>query len=787
MSVATLDLELSHWAQHTPEHVFLSGQTQLTFSEVEAQVEKQAQWLAQNWRGGALLLAGVNAPSWVLSLLAALRHRIPVVLVPQGWTEVESAQVAALAGATLKVEADALQAINTALGARMVDWEGSGAALAFVTSGSTGRPRLALRSAQSLVAEGERYQALWQTSQSDVLAAALPLSHAYTFGAALAAALVSGATLVLDDFIAPRRLARVLTEKRVTILPLVAPVARSLAQLDAGRPVQSELRMAMVGGGLVSPEMSQLFAAKWGLALSQNYGSSETGAVLASFPPHSMEGTGFPMPFVECRLSEAVDATRQLWVRLSDPPLGYMTENGFEAARLSPGGWWAMGDLFREDEGLYTMMGRLGQQIRRGGRTIHPREIERVLLKHPTVNEVLIRGGKDLDEQECVEAHILLKPNATASIAELREHVLAYLAPYKCPTRWHLEKEFERTWSNKPIIKASSQLKHEQKGVGFFNALLSHRLSTAIVTAEMTGLLDELAKQSGTPERLAADLSLNPAALRLFLKFLSAMGVVSEDALGYRLAEAEHKWWKPVIALEASLQQTWLTAASVSEVLRGGLDERPFDRLGAGDEFDRLYRNAMCGATQTLVVRQVARLFGLSLKDGAKSLEIGRGIGILSKLIKQQLAALETELIALAPAPALICAEESQESSVDPTSVRAWTDIIPVPGRFDLIFVMNAIHWIKPAEAQTVFTRLLAGLAPKGQLLIADMFLPADGAARDSGNMTPGMFLLDWMTHGGINLLTVSEVEAQLTKACAGEVGHRSLGKLPFEVIFASR
>ncbi|MBV9210406.1 MAG: AMP-binding protein [Acidobacteria bacterium] len=788
MSAETLDLQLRHWAQETPERVFLlSAHTQMTFSEAEAQVERQAQRLAENWHGGALLLAGVNDQSWALNLLGALRSRIPVVLIPQGWTTPEKAQLTELAGATLKVEADVLQTINAETAyERMADWKTSGASLGFVTSGSTGRSRLALRSAESLLAEGARYQMLWHITQSDVLAAVLPLSHAYTFGAALAAALVAGSTLVLEDFIAPRRVARLLTEKRVTILPLVGPVARSLARLDAGQPVQSDLRMAMVGGGVVTDEMSQLFNAKWGLALSQNYGSSETGAMLASFPPHSTKGTGFPMPGVECRLSEAVDGTGQLWVRMSTPLLGYMTENGFEAARLSPGGWLATGDLFLEDDGLYTMMGRLGQQIRRGGRTIHPREIERVLLKHAAVDEVLVRGGKDSDEQECIEAHVLLRPGAKASVAELREHVLSYLAPYKCPTRWHLEKEFPRTWSHKPAIK-SDNAAALKKDTTFFNSLLSHRLSTAIVTAEATGLLDELAKKSGTTEQLAETLSLDPEALSLFLKLLSAMGVVADDgAEGYRLAEVNHQWWKPAIALEASLQQTWLTAQSVGDVLRGGLHNRPFDRARTDAGFNRLYRDAMCGVTQAAIARQITRLFKLSLRDGARSLEIGRGIGILSMLLRQQLASPETELIALAPAPALICEDENQESQADTTSVCAWTDIIPAPGRFNLIFVMNAIHWLKPAEAKTVFARLLGGLSPGGQLLIADMFLPAgDHAGR--ANMIPWIFLLDWMTHGGTNFLTVSEVEEQLTEASAGEVGHRSLGNLPFEIIHASR
>ena len=116
----------------------------------------------------------------------------------------------------------------------------------------------------------------------------------------------------------------------------------------------------------------------------------------------------------------------------------------------------------------------------------------------------------------------------------------------------------------------------------------------------------------------------------------------------------------------------------------------------------------------------------------------------------------------------------------------AWSDISPAQGRFNWIFVVNAVHWLKPSEAKTVFSRLLTGLSPAGQLLIADMFLPTGGETNRT-NMIPWIFLLDWMTHGGTNLLTVDEVEKQLTASGAVEVGHRSLGNLPWQVIHASR
>lgn len=789
MSPQELNALLKHWARQSPERVFLCASTQMTFAEAEAQTEARARWLVSEWRGGPLVLAGANDQRWMLNLLAARRGRIPVVLLPPGWTAGEEAQAFAAAGATLRVEGDSLTPVEAPFD-RAADWEMSGAALGFPTSGSTGNPRIALRSESSIIAEGERYRALWRMTSADVVAAALPLSHAYTFGAALAAALAVGATLALDDFLSPRRLARFLVEKQVSIVPLVGPVARTLARLDAGQPVASSLRIAMVGAGVVTEEMSQLFESKWGLPLSQNYGSSETGAMLASFPPHATKGTGFPLPGVECALSAAADGTSQLWVRTTAPPLGYMSEAGFEAARLAPGGWWATGDLFREDEegGLYTMMGRLGQQIRRGGHTVHPRELERVLLSHPSVEDAVVRGGQDADGQEAVEAYVMLKPGAQASVAQLREHMLSHLAPHKCPTRWSIEKEFPRTWSHKPMIRPRDPQPEKtatRGGSTLFDALLSHRLSAALVAAEATGLLGELAAGARTPEQLVAALRLKADALGLFLKFLSAAGIVREEGGGFRLAETNYEWLRPAIAFEARLRESWLSPEAVVDVLRLGLQDRGFEQQRASDEFARLYRATMCGATQASLARQVVRLSGAGWGEEMCSLEIGRGIGMLSVLLRRQHARAATELIPLAPAPALVCESSGEQSHADAKPVSSWAEIVPAAGRFDVIFVVNGIHWLRVAEAAEVFKRLLAGLSHRGQLLIADMFLPDGDEPRGEG-LIPWIFLLDWMTHGGTHLLTVREVEQRLAEAGAAQVGRRRFAGLPFEVIHAS-
>lgn len=787
MTTDSLASGLQQWARVSPERVFLSASTPMTFRRVNEEVERRAERLMNETGGAPILLAGVNNEQWIINLLAALQMEIPVTLVPPAWMPTEEKRLAEVAQAALRVEGEVFKRIGASTSSNgLATWKKAGAALGFATSGSTGQPRLALRSHRSLVDEGERYRTLWKTQPDDSVIAALPLAHAYTFGAALATSLVAGLTLVVEDFNSPRRLANVLSTGRTTILPLVGSVARALARLDAGRTAHSKLRIAMVGAGVVTPVMSQLFNAKWNILLSQNYGSSETGAVLASCAPESTRGTGFPLAGVECEIVSSQNFAGQLWVRLGSPPLGYLTDRGFEPACLSPGGWWATGDLFCRDEaGLYTMMGRLGREIRRGGHTIHPREVETAVASHPAVEEVLVQGDKEAGGEEVVVAHVLLKLGATASTIELRDHLTGRLAAYKCPTHWDVRTNFPRTWSGKITVGKGHPAPHRGRGSKCLAALWVYRLSHALMAAESTGLLKQLSGAACSLEELAARLGLDRASLSLFLNFLTGVGFVRKESEGYVLAETRSERWEAIFALETQLHQSWLTADAIEDVLRRGLEARRFNRTTATDDFVRAYQAVMCGPSQVAAIRHVMKL--INLKAGARVLEIGRGIGMLSNVLSQQSHHIECELVALSPAPAIVCHTPQAEPVALDVPVRSWSEIEPQPNYFDLILITNGIHWLHPSETTTILPRLVKGLAPKGHLLLVDIFLPELNSVTDDPSDSLWLFFLDWLTHGGTNLLTASEAISQLKYAGLADASHHMPDALAFQIVFGSR
>ena len=69
--------------------------------------------------------------------------------------------------------------------------------------------------------------------------------------------------------------------------------------------------------------------------------------------------------------------------------------------------------------------------IIKGGENISPSEIEQVLYLHPAIAETAVVGIPDDDFGEQICAVIQLRPEATATEDEIREHAAMYIGKFK--------------------------------------------------------------------------------------------------------------------------------------------------------------------------------------------------------------------------------------------------------------------------------------------------------------------------------------------------------------------
>ena len=125
----------------------------------------------------------------------------------------------------------------------------------------------------------------------------------------------------------------------------------------------------------------------------------------------------------------------EIAIRGNNVMLGYYDDE--EATRkAAPDGWFRTGDLgVMCADGYVALRDRAKDIIISGGENISSIEVEEALATHAAVLEVAVVAAPDEKWGEVPVAFVTLKEGATASDAELIDHVRARLARFKAPKR----------------------------------------------------------------------------------------------------------------------------------------------------------------------------------------------------------------------------------------------------------------------------------------------------------------------------------------------------------------
>ncbi|MEV6197763.1 long-chain fatty acid--CoA ligase [Streptomyces sp. NPDC051920] len=318
------------------------------------------------------------------------------------------------------------------------------AALILYTSGTTGTPKGAELSHRNLASNTlTTAGTLLQLGPQDVLFGGLPLFHAFGQTCALNTAVAAGATLTLLPRFDPRSALEVIARDKVTVFLGVPTMYAALlhAELPDGFDA-GLLRLAVSGGAALPVEVLHGFEKRFGAAVLEGYGLSETSPVAAfNHPdrPRKAGSIGVPIRGVEMRLvaedggTAAPGEVGEIAIRGENVMTGYWNRPDATADAVRDG-WFHSGDLARVDEdGFYFIVDRKKDMIIRSGYNVYPREIEEVLYEHPAVAEAAVVGVPHPLHGEEVAAVVTLRPGAEATPEEIRAHAKERVAAYKYP------------------------------------------------------------------------------------------------------------------------------------------------------------------------------------------------------------------------------------------------------------------------------------------------------------------------------------------------------------------
>jgi o-succinylbenzoate---CoA ligase len=267
----------------------------------------------------------------------------------------------------------------------------------------------------------------------------VPLSHIAGLSIVVRSA-IYGTTAVVHDGFDVERVARSLSEDRITVVSLVTTMLSRL--LEAGADLSGP-RAILVGGGPV-PESMLAEALDRGATVVQTYGLTETCSQVTTLAPEDAQR----------KLGSAGRPLLTSHVRIRG---GEILVQGPTVApgRSDESGWLHTGDLgYIDDEGFLYVRDRIDDMIVTGGENVIPSEVEEVLLQHPAVVEAAVVGREDPEWQQAVTAVVVLAAGAEVTPDELRRHCAGTLAGFKVPKRVELASALPRTPSGKLMRRA---------------------------------------------------------------------------------------------------------------------------------------------------------------------------------------------------------------------------------------------------------------------------------------------------------------------------------------------
>ncbi len=129
---------------------------------------------------------------------------------------------------------------------------------------------------------------------------------------------------------------------------------------------------------------------------------------------------------------------------------GYYNMPEETAKAIDKDGWLHSGDIGMVDEdGYFSVTGRLKDMIIRGGENIYPKEVEDFIHHLEGVADVQVVGVPSVKYGEVPAAFVILRPGARLTAEDIIDHCRGRIAFYKIPRYVHFLEEYPMTASGK--------------------------------------------------------------------------------------------------------------------------------------------------------------------------------------------------------------------------------------------------------------------------------------------------------------------------------------------------
>lgn len=348
----------------------------------------------------------------------------------------------------------------------------------FYTSGTTGRPKGAMLTHKNVMATAYGYCLDVDTPNANYnMLYAAPLSH----GAGLYQHIFirSGASHIIPKSRGfDEEEIHLLAKKHKNIVMFAAPtmVKRLIFYAKTSNWKGEGVQTIIYGGGPMYLADINEALKQFGDKFVQIYGQGETPMTISSLKREQIADTshknwenrrvsvGQIIGVVDVKIAnEELEKLKpnkigEILVQGGTVMSGYLNDEG-ATKKVLVDGWLKTGDLgYLDEDGFLYLTGRSKDVIISGGSNIYPREVEEVLLTHPSIKEVSVVGKKDDEWGEIVVAFVVLHVKEALGADELNEWCRENMTSFKKPKLYKFLDELPKSSYGK-ILKTALRKK----------------------------------------------------------------------------------------------------------------------------------------------------------------------------------------------------------------------------------------------------------------------------------------------------------------------------------------